>query len=61
MTANNLTSQYALGSTEAEHERLICQAAWLTVHWHCATSCPRTAPHPAEAGKRAEQRQRHAG
>jgi SAM-dependent methyltransferase len=32
MTANNLTSQYALGSTEAEHERLIRQAAWLTVH-----------------------------
>jgi ubiquinone/menaquinone biosynthesis C-methylase UbiE len=32
MTANNLSSQYALGSTEAEHERLIRQAAWLTVH-----------------------------
>lgn len=32
MTANKLTSQYALGSTEAEHERLIRQAAWLTVH-----------------------------
>src|SRR5579859_1892963 len=32
MTANNLTSQYALGSTEAEHKRLIRQAAWLTVH-----------------------------
>ena len=32
MTANNLTSQYALGSTEAEHERLIRQAAWLSAH-----------------------------
>ena len=32
MVANELTSQYALGSTEAEHERLIRQAAWLTVH-----------------------------
>lgn len=32
MTADDLTSQYALGSTEAEHERLIRQAAWLTVH-----------------------------
>jgi ubiquinone/menaquinone biosynthesis C-methylase UbiE len=32
MTANNLTSQYALGSTEAEHARLIRQAAWLTHH-----------------------------
>jgi SAM-dependent methyltransferase len=32
MTADNLTSQYALGSTKAEHERLIRQAAWLTVH-----------------------------
>jgi len=32
MTANNLTSQYALGSTEVEHERLIRQAAWLSAH-----------------------------
>jgi len=32
MAANHLTPQYALGSTEAEHERLIRQAAWLTVH-----------------------------
>src|SRR5271167_4825367 len=32
MSANDLNSQYALGSTEAEHERLIRQAAWLTVH-----------------------------
>jgi ubiquinone/menaquinone biosynthesis C-methylase UbiE len=32
MTANNLTSQYALGNTEAEHERLIRQAAWLRAH-----------------------------
>jgi ubiquinone/menaquinone biosynthesis C-methylase UbiE len=26
------TSQYALGSTDAEHQRLIRQAAWLTAH-----------------------------
>jgi ubiquinone/menaquinone biosynthesis C-methylase UbiE len=32
MSSNNPTSQYALGSTEAEHERLIRQAGWLTVH-----------------------------
>jgi len=32
MTANNLTSQYVLGSTEAEQERLIRQAAWLSAH-----------------------------
>ena len=32
MTANNLTSQYALGNTEAEQERLIRQAAWLSAH-----------------------------
>jgi SAM-dependent methyltransferase len=32
MAANNLTFQYALGSTEAEHERLIRQAAWLSAH-----------------------------
>jgi SAM-dependent methyltransferase len=32
MTANNLSSQYALGSTEDEHERLIRQAAWLSAH-----------------------------
>jgi len=30
MTVNNLPSQYALGSTEAEQERLIRQAAWLS-------------------------------
>jgi SAM-dependent methyltransferase len=29
MTADGSTSQYALGSTDAEHERLIRQAAWL--------------------------------
>ena len=32
ITANNLTSQYALGSTDAEQERLIRQAAWLSAH-----------------------------
>jgi ubiquinone/menaquinone biosynthesis C-methylase UbiE len=29
MTANDPEAQYALGSTDAEHERLIRQAAWL--------------------------------
>jgi len=29
MTASNPHTQYALGSTDAEHERLIRQAAWL--------------------------------
>jgi ubiquinone/menaquinone biosynthesis C-methylase UbiE len=29
MTANNPDTRYALGSTDAEHERLIRQAAWL--------------------------------
>jgi ubiquinone/menaquinone biosynthesis C-methylase UbiE len=32
MTASDPTSPYALGSTDAEHERLIRQAAWLTDH-----------------------------
>jgi hypothetical protein len=44
-----------------ELQRDILQCIGDTSYWHCATSCPRTAPHPAEAGKRAEQRQRHAG
>jgi ubiquinone/menaquinone biosynthesis C-methylase UbiE len=32
MTANSPTSDYALGSTDAEHERLIRQATWLAAH-----------------------------
>jgi ubiquinone/menaquinone biosynthesis C-methylase UbiE len=32
MTDISPTSQYALGSTDAEHERLIRQAAWLASH-----------------------------
>lgn len=32
MTETSPTSQYALGSTDAEHERLIRQATWLTAH-----------------------------
>ena len=32
MTASNPTSDYALGSTDAEHQRLIRQAKWLAVH-----------------------------
>jgi SAM-dependent methyltransferase len=32
MTESKPSSHYALGSTEAEHERLIRQAAWLTAH-----------------------------
>jgi len=32
MTPSKPVSQYALGSTEAEHARLIRQAAWLTHH-----------------------------
>jgi SAM-dependent methyltransferase len=32
MTEIGSTSRYALGSTEAEHGRLIRQAAWLTIH-----------------------------
>ncbi len=32
MTASNPTSDYALGSTDAEHLRLIRQAKWLAVH-----------------------------
>lgn len=32
MTASKSTSHYALGSTDAEHERLIRQARWLTPH-----------------------------
>ncbi len=32
MTAKSPTPGYALGSTDAEHERLIRQAAWLAVH-----------------------------
>ncbi len=32
MTGFSPTSRYALGSSEAEHERLIRQAAWLAVH-----------------------------
>src|SRR3984893_5157453 len=32
MTKINRTSQYALGSTDAEHQRLIRQATWLTAH-----------------------------
>ena len=32
MTEDNPTSQYALGSTDVEHERLIRQARWLAAH-----------------------------
>ena len=32
MTASNPQTQYALGSTDAEHERLIRQAAWLALY-----------------------------
>jgi SAM-dependent methyltransferase len=32
MTEIGSTSRYALGSTEAEHERLIRQSAWLKIH-----------------------------
>src|ERR1700730_15084427 len=32
MTTINRTSQYALGSTDAEHQRLIRQATWLVAH-----------------------------
>ncbi len=32
MTMNSSTSHYALGSTDAEHERLIRQARWLAPH-----------------------------
>jgi len=32
MTASHSTSQYALGSTDAEHERLIRQAQWVNPH-----------------------------
>src|SRR5713101_6765197 len=32
LTETSPTPQYALGSTDAEHERLIRQAAWLTPH-----------------------------
>jgi SAM-dependent methyltransferase len=32
MTPGKHVSNYALGSTDAEHERLIRQAAWLTAH-----------------------------
>src|SRR5260370_21591995 len=32
MTEFSPTSQYALGSTDAEHQRLIRQATWLAAH-----------------------------
>jgi SAM-dependent methyltransferase len=32
MTSGKPISQYALGNTDAEHERLVRQAAWLTPH-----------------------------
>lgn len=32
MTASGPTSHYALGSTDAEHQRLIRQAGWLSAH-----------------------------
>lgn len=32
MSASDSTSHYALGSTDAEHDRLIRQAGWLTSH-----------------------------